>query len=98
MGVNGALIGTIIGGPLVISICVFLGIFLGGFISFFQARVFFVSVLTGMLLGALACLLIDRLDVLLVVAGSGAAIGGFVGINIDLFRKGSTDPVDYGEK
>ncbi|HEY5648594.1 MAG TPA: hypothetical protein VIU33_03785 [Nitrospiria bacterium] len=91
MGVNGAVIGSTIGGPLVTGISAALGIALGAFIATLQARVFFVSVLSGMVIGGLACLVIGRPDVLIVGAGSGAAIGGFIGVNIDLYRKGSTE-------
>ncbi len=87
MGVNGAVIGYTLGGPLAIALGIFLGSALGASISVLQARVFFVSVLTGMLIGGIYSLWIGRPEILTVTAGSGAAIGGFIGVNIDLYRK-----------
>lgn len=87
MGTTGAAIGYYLDGLLAISIGLTSGAVLGGFISMLEARVFFLSVIAGTVLGSVLAMLAGGPETLVIGAGSGAAAGGFVGVNIDLFRK-----------
>ena len=88
MGTSGAVIGLNLGGPVLIVTATLLGIALGGFISTFQARRFFISVLIGTVLGGMLALILGGPYAFIIGAGSGGAIGGFIGINIELFMRG----------
>jgi len=90
MGITGGTIGFYLGGIFLILIGLFLGSALGFAVAGFGARIFFVSVLVGLAFGAWTSIAIDRVeDTMVILAGSGAAAGGFVGINIELLmRKG----------
>lgn len=93
MGATGATIGFYIGGILLIVSGLFFGSVLGYAVADFGARIFFISVLVGTLVGALINMLIEGVeDTMVIIAGSGAAAGGFIGINIELLRKGRKNP------
>jgi len=93
MGATGGTIGFYLGGILLIFSGLFLGSVLGYAVGGFGARLFFVSVLVGFLMGALLSIFIGRVeDTMVIQAGSGAAAGGFIGINIELLRKGRKNP------
>ena len=82
MGSTGFVIGLNLGGPFLIATATFLGALLGGFISIFNARRFFLSVLAGTLLGGVLALILGGPYAFIIGAGSGGAIGGFIGVNI----------------
>jgi hypothetical protein len=86
-GVAGALIGFYLNHWAIIWGGLILGCVLGGFISRLGARRFFMSVLVGTLLGGLLGWLAGGSGVVPVTAGTGSAIGGFIGINIELFMR-----------
>lgn len=88
MGSTGFVIGLNLGGSFLIAIATLLGVILGGFISIFNARRFFLTVLAGTVLGGLLALILGGPETLIIGAGSGGAIGGFIGINIELFMRG----------
>lgn len=88
MGTTGAVIGLYLGGPFFIATATFLGAILGGFVSAFGGRRFFLSILTGVAVGGLAALLLGGPDMVVIGAGAGGAIGGFVGVNLELFMRG----------
>lgn len=83
-GITGALIGLYLNHWGVVSIGAVLGCVLGGFVGRLGARRFFWSVLAGTLLGGFLGWLAGGTEVIPVTAGTGSAIGGFVGINIEL--------------
>jgi hypothetical protein len=86
-GVTGGLIGFYLNHWWVIGMGVILGCILGGFVGRLGARRFFISVLVGTLLGGLLGWLAGGTAVVPVTAGTGSAIGGFVGINVELFMR-----------
>ncbi len=83
--VTGALIGFYLDHAGVLWIGTLLGAALGAFIGRLGARRFFYSVLGGALVGGILGWLAGGVEVIPVTAGSGSAIGGFIGINIELF-------------
>ena len=85
MGTTGGVIGFYLDSPILIAAGAILGSFLGGFVSTLGARPFFLSILTGTLLGGGLLTLFGGPEWWVIGAGSGGAIGGFVGINIQLF-------------
>ena len=88
MGTTGAVIGLNLGGPALTTAATLIGIVLGGFISMLGARRFFISVLAGTFIGGMLALWLGGPYAFIIGAGSGGAIGGFIGVNIDLFKRG----------
>ena len=98
MGTTGAIIGYYVGGGPPIVLGTVLGCLLGGLVSMHGARSFFLSVLAGTLLGGIVAREFGGADMVMIGAGSGAAIGGFVGVNIEMFRRGSSRPGNFDKK
>ena len=99
MGTVGTMIGYIMGGGLM-PIAISLGLALGGVIGFLGGRRFLVSILVGALLGGALAWLIAGEERVWVGAGAGAAMGGFLGVQISMLldmrtaRKASAESVE----
>ncbi len=83
MGTVGTLIGFIMGGGLM-PVAIGLGLALGGVIGFLGGRRFLVSILVGALLGGALAWLVAGGERVWVGAGAGAAMGGFLGVQISM--------------
>ncbi len=83
MGTVGTLIGFIMGGGLM-PIAIVLGLALGGVIGFLGGRRFLISILVGTLLGGALAWLVGGTDRIWVGAGAGAAMGGFLGVQVSM--------------
>lgn len=83
MGTVGALIGTILGGSSV-PIAAGLGLMLGAVVGFLGGRRFLVSILVGTVLGGLLAWLVAGFEKISFGAGAGAAMGGFLGVQISM--------------
>jgi hypothetical protein len=104
MGTVGTLIGLIMGGgtmPLAIA----LGSIMGAVVGVLGGRRFLISILAGTVLGGVLAWLVAGEERVSVGAGAGAAMGGFLGVQISMLldmraaRKaeaGSGDPSDEG--
>jgi hypothetical protein len=92
MGTVGALIGIIMGGGLM-PIAIMVGLGMGGVIGFLGG-------LIGSVLGGALAWLVAGTERISVGAGTGAAMGGFLGVQISMLldvraaRKASSQPVD----
>jgi len=99
MGTVGTLIGVIAGGGMM-PLASGVGLVLGGVIGFMGGRRFLVSILVGTLLGGLLAWFIAGPERISVGAGAGAAMGGFLGVQISMLldmraaRKGASKPAD----
>lgn len=99
MGTVGALIGIIMGGGLM-PVAIVVGLAMGGVIGFLGGRRFLISILVGALLGGGLAWLVAGTERIWVGAGAGAAMGGFLGVQISMLldiraaRKTSPDPID----
>ena len=97
MGTVGCLIGIIMGGGLM-PIAIAVGLAMGGVIGFLGGRRFLISILVGALLGGLLAWLVAGTDRISVGAGAGAAMGGFLGVQLSMLldiraaRKASLSP------
>ncbi|MEQ1793429.1 MAG: hypothetical protein ABL970_04480 [Nitrospira sp.] len=83
MGTVGTLIGLIMGNefmPLAIGI----GLVMGGVVGFLGGRRFLISILVGTVLGGLLAWLLAGLDRVSYGAGAGAAMGGFLGVQVSM--------------
>ncbi|CUQ68315.1 membrane protein of unknown function [Candidatus Nitrospira inopinata] len=96
MGTVGTLIGMVMGwGALPVAILV--GLLLGGVVGFLGGRRFLVSIMTGTLLGGALAWLVADVERIWVGAGAGAAMGGFLGVQVSMLldfraaRKASSD-------
>ncbi|MFI5303176.1 MAG: hypothetical protein ACHQYP_00150 [Nitrospiria bacterium] len=87
LGFAGAVIGYYLGEWISILIGIVLGSILGGFVGTLGAQIFFSSVLMGALVLGFAGYRIGGWDLLDICAGTGAAMGGFIGIVIENYIK-----------
>lgn len=100
MGTVGTLIGFIMGGGLM-PVAIGLGLVLGGVIGLLGGRRFLISILVGTLLGGTLAWLVAGEERIWVGAGAGAAMGGFLGVQISMLldmreaRKESPEPADH---
>jgi hypothetical protein len=83
MGTVGTLIGFIMGGSLM-PVAAGLGLVLGGVVGFLGGRRFLSSILIGTVLGGALAWLVAGVDRIWVGAGAGAAMGGFLGVQISM--------------
>ena len=83
MGTVGALIGVIMGGGLM-PVAIAVGLAMGGVIGYLGGRRFLVSILIGSLLGGALAWLVAGAERISVGAGAGAAMGGFLGVQISM--------------
>lgn len=99
MGTVGLLIGVIMGGGLM-PVAIVLGLAMGGVIGYLGGRRFLVSILIGSLLGGALAWLVAGPERISVGAGAGAAMGGFLGVQISMLldvraaRKAQSESVD----
>ena len=97
MGTVGVLIGLIMGGGLM-PVAIALGLAMGGVIGYLGGRRFLVSILSGSLLGGGLAWLVAGAERISVGAGAGAAMGGFLGVQISMLldvraaRKAESEP------
>ena len=85
IGITGVLIGLVMDSPLLMTIAGFLGTVIGGFVGWLGGRRFMVIICLGVLIGAyLGYRTADR-DILIIAAGTGGAIAGFIGAQIESF-------------
>jgi len=83
MGTVGTLIGVTMGGGLM-PVAISVGVGLGGVIGFLGGRRFLVSILVGTMLGGVLAWLMAGAERIWVGAGAGAAMGGFLGVQISM--------------
>ncbi len=99
MGTVGTLIGIIMGGGLM-PMAIVVGLAMGGVIGFLGGRRFLISILVGALLGGGLAWLVAGTERIWVGAGAGAAMGGFLGVQISMLldvraaRKSLSAPTD----
>lgn len=99
MGTVGTLIGLIMGGGLM-PVAVVLGLAMGAVVGFLGGRRFLISILIGTVLGGALAWLVAGEERISVGAGAGAAMGGFLGVQISMLldmraaRKSASEPVD----
>lgn len=83
MGTVGTLIGMTMGGGLML-VAITIGIVLGAVIGFLGGRRFLVSILVGTVLGGVLAWVMAGVERIWVGAGAGAAMGGFLGVQISM--------------
>jgi len=97
MGTVGVLIGLLMGGG-ALPIATGLGLVLGTVVGIFQGRRFLISILVGAALGGALAWALAGPERISIGAGAGAAMGGFLGVNISMLldmradRKRSATP------
>jgi hypothetical protein len=85
MGMTGLAMGWVVHSPLLMAIACFLGLVVGGFVGWLGGRLFMVIICLGVLLGAYLGYRTGDQDILIIAAGSGGAIAGFMGAQIQQF-------------
>jgi hypothetical protein len=85
MGITGLSMGWVVDSPMLMVGAGGLGAIIGGFVGWLGGRLYLIVICVGVLLGAwLGDLSGDR-DILIMAAGTGGAIGGFLGNLIEMF-------------
>ncbi len=85
LGTTGALIGTVLHSGLLSAAAGTLGLFIGGLVGWLGGRRFLLIICLGALIGAAIGYQSDDRDILIMAAGSGAAIAGFIGAQVERF-------------
>ena len=83
MGTVGTLIGMTMGGGLM-PVAIAIGIVLGAVIGFLGGRRFLISILVGTVWGGVLAWVMAGVERIWVGAGAGAAMGGFLGVQISM--------------
>ncbi|MDF0674497.1 MAG: hypothetical protein P0120_09230 [Nitrospira sp.] len=83
MGTVGTLIGLTLGGGLM-PVAIAVGLVLGVVIGFLGGRRFLISILIGTVLGGALAWMLVGVERVWVGAGAGAAMGGFLGVQISM--------------
>jgi len=85
MGATGLSMGWVVDSPMLMAVAGGLGAVIGGFIGWLGGRLYLLIICFGVLFGAwLGDLSGDR-DILIMSAGTGGAIAGFLGNMIEMF-------------
>ena len=85
MGATGLAMGYVIHSPLLMAIAGILGLVVGGFVGWIGGRRYMLIVCLGVLIGAFFGQRSGDKDILIIAAGSGGAIAGFMGAQIEQF-------------
>ena len=85
IGTTGVLIGLVMDSPLLMAIAGFLGTMIGGFVGWLGGRRFMIIICLGVLIGAYLGYRTGDHDILIIAAGTGGAIAGFMGAQIESF-------------
>lgn len=83
MGTVGTLIGLIMGSEFM-PVAIGIGLVMGGVVGFLGGRRFLISILVGTVLGGALAWLLAGLDRVSYGAGAGAAMGGFLGVQVSM--------------
>ncbi len=87
IGTTGILIGLVIDSPLLMIIAGFLGLVVGGFVGWLGGYRYMVIICLGVIIGAYFGYRTGDRDILIISAGTGGAIAGFMGAQLELFFK-----------
>ena len=85
IGTTGVLIGLVVDSPLLMAIAGFFGTVIGGFVGWLGGRRFMIIICLGVLIGAYLGYRTRDHDILIIAAGTGGAIAGFMGAQIESF-------------
>jgi len=87
MGTTGVLIGLVVDSAMAIIFVGILGALIGGLVGWAGGRVFLIIICFGVLIGAFLGYRTGDRDILIIAAGTGGAIAGFMGAQMSLFFK-----------
>ena len=87
LGMTGVLIGVVLESPIASLIAGALGTLIGGFVGWLGGRRYLIIICLGAVGGAVLGYPAGDKDILIMAAGSGAAISGFVANFMDMFRR-----------
>ena len=85
MGTTGVLIGLVVDSAMAMIVVGVLGAFIGGLVGWAGGRVFLIIICFGVLIGAFLGYRTGDRDILIIAAGTGGAIAGFMGAQVSLF-------------
>ncbi len=85
MGTTGLAMGYVVHSPLLMTIAGVLGLVVGGFVGWIGGRRYMLIICLGILIGASFGYRTGDQDILIIAAGSGGAIAGFMGAQIEQF-------------
>ncbi len=87
LGMTGVLIGVVLESTPASLVAGALGTLIGGFVGWLGGRRYLIIICLGAVVGAALGYQADDKDILIMAAGSGAAISGFIANFAEMFRK-----------
>ena len=87
LGITGGLIGYVIDSSLLSVVAGLLGLLIGGLVGWLGGRRYLLIICGGALIGAAIGYQSGDRDILIMATGSGAAISGFIGAQVERFFK-----------
>ncbi len=88
MGATGLAMGWVVHSPLLMTVAGILGLGVGGLVGWLGGRLYMTIICLGVLLGAFLGYRTGDQDILIIAAGTGGAIAGFMGAQIEQFFNG----------
>lgn len=85
MGATGLAMGFVVHSQLLMTIAGILGLIVGGFVGWIGGRRYMIIICLGVLIGAFFGYRTGDQDILIIAAGSGGAIAGFIGAQVEQF-------------
>ena len=85
LGMTGVLIGVVIESVAASLLAGALGTIIGGFVGWLGGRRYLIIICLGVVIGAVLGYQAEDKDILIMAAGSGGAIAGFIANQIELF-------------
>ena len=85
MGITGLAMGWVVHSPLLMAIACFLGLVIGGFVGWLGGKRYMLIICLGIVLGVFMGYRTGDKDILIIAAGSGGAIAGFMGAQLEQF-------------
>ena len=85
MVTTGVLIGLVVDSAMAMIFVGILGALIGGLVGWAGGRVFLIIICFGVLIGAFLGYRTGDRDILIIAAGTGGAIAGFMGAQVSLF-------------
>ena len=85
MGATGLAMGFVVHSPLLMTMAGILGLVVGGFIGWIGGRRYMFIICLGIIIGAFFGYRTGDQDILIIAAGSGGAIAGFMSAQIEQF-------------
>ena len=87
LGITGVLIGVVVNSLMAMSVAGILGALMGILVGWLGGRAYLIIICLGVLIGAFIGYQTGDRDILIIASGTGGAIAGFFGAQVQLFLR-----------